>query len=277
LARPEFRELAPFQFYDFNYNTVVAGNTGLARTRINNYDLRFEYYPGEGQLMSASLFYKTFTNAIEQVYENVGSTQLGYTSLSNATNYGLELELRKNFDFLDIAFKTDYLRRFSFTINYAYIISEVKLDPTISPAQIGTRPLQGQSPFILNTSLQYFDPKSNFSAALFVNRVGRRIAFVREKNGTAPDLYENPRTVIDFSISKRLYKSLEAKFVLGDILHQDLVFYQDNNNNGKFDAYDYKELANPNLMGTSDVGKRDNTIFRYTMGMTLSFGLSYKF
>jgi len=277
LARPEFRELAPFQFYDFNYNTVVAGNTGLARTQINNYDLRFEYYPGEGQLMSASFFYKTFANAIEQVYENVGSTQLGYTSLSNATNYGIELELRKNFDFLDNAFKTDYLRRFSFTFNYAYIISEVKLDPSISPAQIGTRPLQGQSPFILNTSLQYFDPKSSFSAALFVNRVGRRIAFVREKNGTAPDLYENPRTVIDFSISKRLYKGLEAKFVLGDILHQDLVFYQDNNNNKKYDVYDYKELADPNVMGSADVGLRDNTIFRYTMGMTLNFGLSYKF
>ncbi len=277
LARPEFRELAPFQFYDFNYNTVVAGNTGLARTRINNYDLRFEYYPGEGQLMSASLFYKTFENAIEQVYENVGSTQLGYTSNSTATNYGLELELRKNFDFLDAAFKTDFLRKFSFTINYAYIISEVKLDPSISPAQIGTRPLQGQSPYILNTSFQFFDPKSNISAAIFLNRVGRRIAFVREKNGTAPDLYENPRTVIDISLSKRIYKGLDAKFVIGDLLHQDLVFYQDNNDNKKYDKYDYKTLVDPAVIGTPDSGKRDNTIFKYKMGLTLSFGLSYKF
>jgi len=277
LARPEFRELAPFQFYDFNYNTVVAGNTALARTRINNYDLRFEYYPGEGQLMSASLFYKTFENAIEQVYENVGSTQLGYTSNSNATNYGVELELRKNFDFLDAAFKTEFLRKFSFTINYAYIISEVKLDTSISPAQIGTRPLQGQSPFILNTSFQFFDPKSNFSAAIFLNRVGRRIAFVREKNGTAPDLYENPRTVIDISLSKKIYKGLDAKFVIGDLLHQDLVFYQDNNDNKKYDKYDYKTLVDKTVMGAADSGKRDNTIFKYKMGLTLSFGLSYKF
>jgi len=277
LARPEFRELAPFQFYDFNYNTVVSGNTALARTRINNYDLRFEYYPGEGQLMSASLFYKTFENAIEQVYENVGSTQLGYTSNASAINYGVELELRKNFDFLDAAFKTEFLRKFSFTINYAYIVSEVKLDPSISPAQIGTRPLQGQSPFILNTSFQFFDPKSNFSAAIFLNRVGRRIAFVREKNGTAPDLFENPRTVIDISLSKKIYKGLDAKFVIGDLLHQDLVFYQDNNDNKKYDKYDYKTLIDPSVIGAPDSGKRDNTIFKYKMGMTLSFGLSYKF
>jgi outer membrane receptor protein involved in Fe transport len=277
LARPEFRELAPFQFYDFNYNTVVSGNTALARTRINNYDLRFEYFPGEGQLMSASLFYKTFENAIEQVYENVGSTQLGYTSNASATNYGIELELRKNFDFLDAAFKTEFLRKFSFTINYAYIISEVKLDPSISPAQIGTRPLQGQSPYILNTSFQFFDPKSNFSAAIFLNRVGRRIAFVREKNGTAPDLFENPRTVIDISMSKKLFKGLDAKFVIGDLLHQDLVFYQDNNDNKKYDKYDYKTLIDPEVVGTPDSGKRDNTIFKYKMGMTLSFGLNYKF
>lgn len=276
LARPEFRELAPFAFYDFNLNTVVAGSPNLNRTRINNYDFRFEYYPGAGQLISASVFYKKFKNAIESVYEFVGSdATLGYTSNANAENYGIELELRKNFDFLDKAFKTKWLNKFSVTCNYARIFSEVKLDKSIALSQFGARPLQGQSPFILNSSLQFYDPKSNWSVAVFVNRVGRRIYIAREKNGLVPDLWENPRTVVDISVSKKMGKHFEVKAALGDILAQDLVFYQDNNGNKKFD--DVTRAQRDATVTPGEKSKLDNAIFRYKMGYTVSLGLSYKF
>lgn len=275
LARPEFREIAPFAFYDFNLNTVVTGKPNLTRTRINNYDLRFEYYPGEGQLMSASLFYKDFSNPIEAIYENIGSdATLGYTSDAKATNYGLEVELRKNLDFLDKLLGTKWLKKFSFTCNYAYIISSVKLDENVS--NTGSRPLQGQSPYILNSSLQFFDEKSGFSTALFVNRIGKRIAFVREKNGISPDLWENPRTVVDLSVSKKLNKHFDAKLTLNDLLAQDLIFYQDNNGNGKFDGFSKATLLDP-AVPDAQKANIDNVVFKYKMGYTLSFGLSYKF
>lgn len=277
LARPEFRELAPFAFYDFNLNTVVAGNPNLKRTSIQNYDFRFEYYPGESQLLSASLFYKKFENAIEGVYEFIGSdATLGYTSDANANNYGFELELRKNFDLLDKAFNTSWMKKFSVTCNYAYIISEVTLDKQIALSQYGTRPLQGQSPYVLNASFQFYDPKSKFSAAIFVNRVGRRIAYAREKNGLVPDLWENPRTVVDLSISKPVYKGLELKFSLGDLLAQDLVFYQDNNGNGEFDDIPKSKILDASI-NPAEKARFDNTVFRYKMGYTVSFGASYKF
>ncbi len=278
LARPEFRELAPFAFYDFNLNTVVTGKPNLSRTRINNYDFRLEYFPGEGQLISGSLFYKEFRNAIESVNEFIGSDPvLSYTSDANATNYGFEVELRKNFDFIDRLLGTsNVFRNFTITANYARIISEVRIQGSAAAQGIGNRPLQGQSPYILNTSLQYFNPKNNLSVALFVNRVGRRIAFVREKNGLVPDLWENPRTVVDFSISKRVMKSFDVKFTIGDILAQDLVFYQDNNGNGRFDDIPLNQRLDPNIpIETKD--KFDNTMFRYTMGYTVSLGVSYKF
>ncbi len=286
LARPEFRELAPFSFYDFNYNTVVAGNPALGRTKISNFDFRFELYPGESQLVSFSLFYKDFKNAIEQVYENVGATQLGYSSNTNASNYGFEVELRKNFDFLDRAFGTNWIRKFSVTMNYAYIRSEVKFDNSISSTNqsFGTRPLQGQSPYIVNGSFQFYDPKSTLSAAVFVNRVGRRIAFVREKNGQVPDLWENPRTVIDLSIAKTFYKHYEFKFGVNDILAQDLIFYQDNNNNGKYDNIstnvNAKNGATPRLdpnIPVSEKSQYDNPVFKYKMGYTISMGIGVKF
>lgn len=277
VARPEFREIASFSFYDFNINTVVTGKSSLTRTRINNFDVRYEYYPGEGQMLSASLFYKTFQNPIEMIYEFRGSdTYLSYSSQAKATNYGIELEVRKNFDFLDKAFGTTWIRDFSFTLNYALIFSEVKFDENVSLDKFGTRPLQGQSPYILNTSLQYYNQKHAFSVAIFANRIGRRIAFVREINGLIPDLWENPRTVIDISISKRIWKGLEAKFAVNDILAQDLVFYWDNNANGKLDTFDKDALVKANIP-QGDRYKMDNDVFRYKMGYTLSFSLSYKF
>jgi TonB-dependent receptor len=280
LARPEFRELAPFNFYDFNTNTVVAGNPSLTRTRINNYDFRYEYYPGEGQIISASVFYKTFQNPIEVVLEYRGSdTYTSYSSQTNANNYGIEFELRKNFDFLDNIFKTTWMRDFSFTANYAYIVSKVTFNENVALERFGTRPLQGQSPYILNTSLQYYNQKSAFSVALFVNRIGRRIAFVREINGLIPDVWENPRTVIDLSISKRIWKGLDAKFAINDILAQDLVFYTDNNENGKLDKFNKQELINAaaGAGASMDRFRMDNDVFRYKMGYSLSFSLSYKF
>ncbi|MES2779759.1 MAG: TonB-dependent receptor [Bacteroidota bacterium] len=287
LARPEFRELAPFSFYDFNYNTVVTGNPNLVRTKIQNYDFRFELYPGESQLVSFSLFYKDFTNAIEQVNEFIGSdAALGYSSNTNASNHGFEVEVRKNFDFLDKAFGTSWIRKFSVTMNYAYIQSKVKFDNSISStnASFGTRPLQGQSPYIINGSFQFYDPKSTVSAAIFVNQVGRRIAFVREKNGLVPDLWENPRTVVDLSISKTFYKHYEFKVGINDILAQDLIFYQDNNGNGKYDDIstniDPKLGPTPRIDATTtdaEKSKFDNPLFKYKMGYTISVGVGVKF
>ncbi len=287
LARPEFRELAPFSFYDFNYNTVVTGNPNLVRTKINNYDFRFELYPGEAQILSFSLFYKDFTNAIEQVNEYQGSDPtLSYSSNTNATNYGFEIEARKNFDFLDKAFGTKSLRNFSVTVNYAYIQSEVKFDNSISSTNtaFGTRPLQGQSPYIINASFQYYNPKSTLAAAIFVNRVGRRIAFVREKNGLVPDLWENPRTVVDLSISKTFFKHYELKFGINDLLAQDLIFYQDNNGNGKYDDItmnvDASKGPAPRVdQNVSNVEKSqyDNPLLKYKMGYTISLGIGVKF
>jgi hypothetical protein len=171
-------------------------------------------------------------------------------------------------------------------MNYAYIQSEVKFDNAISStnSSFGKRPLQGQSPYIINGSFQFYDPKSTLSAAIFVNRVGRRIAFVREKNGLVPDLWENPRTVVDLSISKTFYKHYEFKLGINDILAQDLVFYQDNNNNGKYDNIttniESKNGATPRIDNTTTNAEKsqfDNPIFKYKMGYTISMGIGVKF
>lgn len=260
LSRPEFREIAPFAFYDFNLDAVVAGNPNLQRASIANFDARWEYYPTGGELISASVFYKNFTNPIEFINEpnvGAGSRRFGYANAPKATNYGIEAEIRKNFAFIDSMANTKFWGNVVFFGNFAYIVSQVSLT-NFGEASTGNRPLQGQSPYIINAGLQINEPTTDLGFSLMVNRCGRRIAYVG--NAQTPNIFENPRTVLDFQISKRFFKKLDVKFTLGDILAQKLVYYQDLNNNKKFDGH----------------GK-DNLIFSYTYGMNASVGLSYKF
>lgn len=254
LSRPEFRELAPFSFFDFNNFVEIVGNSELQRAKITNLDLRYELFPGNGQLISGSVFFKHFQNPIEQTLNSDiggGTLSTTYRNATSATNFGLELEYRKSLEFIGAWFN-----RLTLATNLALIQSEVNLE---NVAGASNRPLQGQSPFVFNLSLNYKDEK-NWSGAISVNRVGKRIAFV----GTDiyPDFYENPRWVIDLSVNKSLLKDkLEVKMNLADVLAQDLVFYQN-------------KMGNTN---TNFEENADNVMRRFRYGRTVSIGLSYKF
>jgi hypothetical protein len=258
LSRPEFREIAPFAFYDFNIDYVVAGRPALTTASINNYDLRYEFYPGGGQIISVSLFAKQFTNAIEYINDldvGAGSRRFGYANVPQANNIGVETELRKNFAFLDSVWNTKFLSNLSFIGNFALIYSAIDVS-SFGLSATGVRPLQGQSPYIINTGLQYTDPESGDGASIMINRVGRRIAFVG--NVAIPDIYEHPRTVLDIQLTKRVLKKLDIKLTVADLFAQDQSFYMDLNKNKKYDR------------------KEDNTIFNYTFGTTISLGLSIR-
>jgi TonB-dependent receptor len=264
VSRPEFREIAPFAFYDFNLDAVVAGNTQLKRATINNFDVRYEFYPGGAQIVSASVFYKKFKNAIEMLNEpgsGAGSRTFGFQNAPEALNYGVELEFRKHFDFIDSLVGTKYWSGLTMFGNFSYIKSEVDLSK-FDGASSGLRPLQGQSPYIINTGASYALPSAT-SFSVMLNRVGRRIAFVG--NSAVPDIYENPRTMLDIQVAQTIAKRLNLKVNFSDLLAQDLIFYHDLNKNGKYDA---DEATNPD---------KDNAIYTYTYGRNISFSVSYKF
>src|SRR5688572_14247620 len=65
VARPEFREIAPFQFFDYESTFGVRGNPELKMTDIYNFDLRYEIYPAPGEAITIGGFYKRFVNPIE--------------------------------------------------------------------------------------------------------------------------------------------------------------------------------------------------------------------
>lgn len=258
--RPEFRELAPFAFYVFDRNAEVKGNRDLEIATLNNFDLRFEFFPSGNQLISVGGFYKTIQNPIEFGIDITQVlTTFTYQNEKSANVYGLEFELRKNLDFLNGGKETGFLHDLVLFSNLALIKSELSFDPG-SQAKQG-RPLQGQSPYIINVGLQYENPRNGWFASAVLNQVGRRIAFVGvdpQFADTRQDIYEQPRMVIDLQAGKNIGK-LNVKLTAGDILRKDLLYYQDANNDKKY---------------TTD---GDRLMFNFTNGFTTTFALSYTF
>ena len=241
LTRPTFRELAPFEFYNFNDLINVRGNTKLNRSQVENYDLRFETFMGPGEVFSVSGFYKNFRNPIEETlsgetggkpdrtWENGGAVR---DSLGNiikdgyANNYGVEFEFRKGLGFLGSMFSN-----FMFGTNVTLINSEITISQGNS---LETRPMWGQSPYSVNASLYYMNPETGTSVNLAYNRAGRRIVSVAqlgrfpglEGSDKSPHWYEEPRDLVDLSISQTISSMFDVKFVVRDLLNQTLYWKQ---------------------------------------------------
>ncbi len=257
VCRPESRELAPFTFYDYALYAYATGNQNLKRTRITNADLRYEWYPAGGQLISITGFFKYFENPVEKVLYSSGSTRLfTYFNVPSAYAVGGELEYRFTIGSFIKNKHARFLDDLSFTGNFAIIHSEVNLDSVAGVNQ--KRALQGQSPYIINAGLSYNDSKFDFGVNLAVNYIGQRIFTVGNDQYGA--IWENPRFIMDLQITKTfLKKKLELRLNFTDLLAQTAYFYQDVNGNHTYeDGVDSKIIAR-------------------RMGQQISFSVGYKF
>ena len=214
VARPELRELANFQAYNFVYDYNITGNSNLERTKITNADIRYELFPSAGQIFSVSAFYKHFVNAIEQT--NQGNQTFSYANAPNAYDFGAELEFRRKLDFMG---SQALLKNMTFYANASYIRSEVNVQDGAP-----TRPLQGQSPYLINGGFLYVAPNNGLSVNLLYNKIGPRLNFVGLLG--ARDIYEKSRDVVDFQIGKRMMKNRgELKLNVSDIFAQPVRLY----------------------------------------------------
>jgi TonB-dependent receptor len=259
LSRPEFRELAPFTFYNFLNDNLTAGDPKLQRALINNYDARLEYFPGEGQVISVSGFYKDFQNPIELILRTgtSGTPELYYKNVSAVKSYGAEVEYRMKLDFLSKD-TNSFWKNITFYTNASLIQSKVDLSDVFGQSEYpnSTRPMQGQSPFIINAGL-FYSNDNDLNVSLSYNLVGQRIAIAGSIQ--EPSVWENGRNVLDFQISKTFKDKYEVKLNVKDALAQDLVFFQDINKNQKYD----KGI--------------DSAWQEITFGQTISLSLKYKF
>lgn len=238
ITRPDFRELAPFEFTDFVGGRTILGNPELERTQIHNYDFRWEAFPQLGGVVAVSVFYKRFQKPIEQIVQPQAEVRITYENADAANNYGVELEARQNLGVL-----TPALRQFSINTNAALISSRVVL-PDIGIQTSSERPLQGQCPYIVNVSLGYEDSNWGISSAIAYNIFGKRLSEVG--NHGVPDVYEQPRGQLDVSLSRTVANYFQISFSAKNLLDPYVHFKQG-----------------------------EEVYLRYKLGRAFSFGVSY--
>ena len=239
ITRPDFRELAPFEFTDFVGGRTILGNPDLERTQIYNFDFRWETFPQIGGILALSAFYKRFQKPIEQIVQPQAEVRITYENAEGAHNYGLELEARQNLGVI-----TEALNKFSINTNAALISSQVVLPEGVGIQTFSERPLQGQCPYIVNVSIGYEDPNWGISSAIAYNIFGRRLSEVG--NHGAPDVYEQSRGQLDVSFSQTVVDYFTLSFSAKNLL----------------DPYVYYKIG-------------DEDYLRYKLGRSFSFGVSY--
>jgi TonB-dependent receptor len=256
LARPEFREIAPSQYYDYEFSSSYSGNPSLKSSDIDNFDIRYEIYPQAGQIFSVSGFYKKFTNAIEGVLDDgISLPNTSYFNSPKANVYGVELEIRKSLDFAGSA---DLLKNTTVYSNVT-LVKSVVTNPTNRPYVDKERQMVGQAPYVINAGIQsaFLDKKLSFNA--LYNKIGRRI--YKASGILYPNIWEAPRDVVDLQLGYKVLKNKgELKFNASDILNNNIVFYWDRDLSKKYEA-----------------NGADETISRVKPGSNYSLSFSYTF
>jgi hypothetical protein len=250
VARPNLRELAPFSNFDFRTGAFIVGNPKLKITSITNLDLRWEWMPRIGEILAISTYLKSFINPIVLVNLGKSNPEFQYQNVDKAIVYGVELEYRKNLGFISPA-----LNNFKLGANLSCIYSEVNIDAeeladirSINPDASDKRTFFNQSPYIVNTNLVYSNSEKNIDATLSFNIFGDRLVIVGQE-GT-PDIFEQTRPKLDFTISKKIKENLSVRLSA-------------------------KNLLDPEYKLQSSFNGNDYIYSNYNLGRTISMSLSY--
>jgi hypothetical protein len=239
VSRPEYRELSPVPYFEQVGLLTTFGNTTLRRASILNGDIRWEWFPSAGEVVSVSAFTKRFDDPIEKVIIlQAGAPALSFVNATGANNYGIEIELRKN-----LGMFADRLLPFTFFANSTLMKSDI--EPGNEVLTNANRPMVGQSEYVVNAGLGYLGAGGRFNATLLYNVTGRRI--VEAGASGLPDTYENARQLVDASVQFSLFGDTSLKLDGKNILDRPVEFVQG-----------------------------DVTRHRYTTGRVFSLGFSWK-
>ncbi len=244
--RPEFRELAPFQFTEASSLRQLFGNPELGMSKITSLDLRWDWFRRPGELFSVSTFYKHLDEPIEQVFVAAASAAYSFQNADEAVLYGVEMDARQRLDVL-----TETLQDFTLQGNLSLIESEVSVRQTgtFQPTNL-ERPLEGQSSYSLNVGILYNYTPAGTDIGLFYSRFGERLTAAGGFG--IPDIYEQPRHQVDATFKQNLFSGLRMKAKLSNLLDEPYEFVQKGN-------------------GIQQIQRE------YKTGISFSMGMSYDF
>lgn len=251
LARPNYREIAPFSSFDAYGQYSDAGNINLQRTLITNFDLRWEWFTTPQEIIAVSVFYKYLENPIERVFDTQRVRTRTWQNVDEANVYGIELEVRKN-----LAFISQSLENLSVAANLTLVESSVNISEgelftarQSDPDFKDTRPLYGQSPYIVNIDFSYASPKYDFTVDLNSNIFGERLSDVTL--GANPDVFERSYLSSDLIINKNFGENLAGKISV-------------------------KNIFDPRIKESASLNDEEYLYSAYNQGRSISLSISYK-
>ncbi|HEU5179467.1 MAG TPA: TonB-dependent receptor, partial [Candidatus Polarisedimenticolia bacterium] len=214
IARPNFRELAPVATEEFIFGDEYVGNPDLTLSRINNYDLRWEWFPRPGAVLAGSAFYKQIRNPIELI-----SFAAGGRSFIQPVNYergklsGVELEARSSMEWA-----ADWLKDLSVGVNLTLINSEVEVPASEQESLASfeldepTRRLQGQPDKIWNANLTYDSERFGTSVGIFYNVTGEMLltGAARGAEDAVPNVFQEEFKSLDVTLAQRIGKGFSV-------------------------------------------------------------------
>ncbi|HEY2581818.1 MAG TPA: TonB-dependent receptor, partial [Mucilaginibacter sp.] len=262
ILRPAFADFIPYPDNTGDDPYQHVGSPYLQHTVINNYDLRYEFFPGVFDEFMAGGFYKSLTNPIEKVLEQAGqgaTLLLTPENLGNAQNYGVELEAKKFFG------------NIGFAVNYTYTQSQITTEKSIDvqgvvASRLQTRPLQGQAAHDGNASLLFKNQKHGIDAQLSLGYTGERIAAVSRYYNL--DTWEKASTYLDFSAQKQLGKHFIIFIKANNLLNTPYeLFIKQNNIQNYAGLLKYEHQESPNYTTV----EYDQYYARYSLGVRYKF------
>jgi len=186
-------------------------------------NLRWEIFPGPGEVVAASAVYKMIDQPIERTVQPTTDLRTSFINADSATLWGVELELRRSLQSVLPA-----LSRWSVNVNLADIHSDVAVgEHQFSVVTSRDRPLEGQSKYVANLALQYLHPGHGTMFRILGGYSGRRLTDVGAFG--LPDIYESSYTSLDVVVSQSLAslaRGVELKLAGTNLLDEKREFVQ---------------------------------------------------
>ena len=245
IARPQFRELAPQQYFDTESDRTFIGNNFLTDSELFNVEARYEWYVGNNERITAAGFYKKIDRPIEAIATQQGQTF--FTSFANAPAadlYGAEIEVQKYFPLADaLPGKFFETRDLVVSANYTYTKSQINVgagDATIPNDSFGVpvpatnlfvdgARLTGQSDHIANLQIGFEDSEKLSQQTLLITYASNRITNRFTSSGTPIDFVEEPGLRLDFVMRQAIEVAginLEMKLEARNLTNENYEEFQ---------------------------------------------------
>ena len=217
VTRPSFIEMAPFLYQESYGSAQIRGNEELQNGYNYNFDLRYERFGKDGDMLSVTGYFKYLDSPIERIQDLQGGATLhSFKNADNGMAAGVELEMRKRL-----------VKDLRLGANISYMYTNVKL-PQGGAYTNKERSLQGASPILANADLTYsprFGEDRQLNLALLYNLQGSRIHAVGVSG--LGDVRQQTLHTLNFSAGYSLNKHFNLKLQVNDLLNRDVIFKQD--------------------------------------------------